>query len=627
MKHGMLDGAMLQRLIYQALDDSEDLIVVLEQVGDAADGLMVAATNDAFCRASGHKPADLIGVAFRSLAASEASPATWAASEQSVRDRQSFRSELLCTRPNGTSFWLGMHLMPVARSTRPCSVLLGRDITASLRDRRQQAAIQGLLAKVFVTVRAAVTIVEEHGLIAMANPACDRLLGYPPGGLIGKTSIELIAPSVRSALLEARGDQVANRQDYTVETLMLHADGSEIPVDLASTLVEREDLKRFRIMTLTPRAGNEPAQPMAVHVAGKIKLIGLEEIKASLGSRWPALAARVMQTAEHIVKRRCGPRDSWSRTDDSGFVIIFGDLNEAEATLRAATIARDIRARLIGEGEQPSTAQVTAITTPVDLPQGAERSPAVVAEAIGERLNARLGEIEGRARETLRQLVKGATCELTPLHSRQQFKNVGDFATLPRALEQRVQGALMALPSREGETFDYDRFVLRAAVDKLVGRIAGGNLLPIFVSVDFEVFMDRRCTERYIAACQSLDVRFRQHLVLVLSHLPDSVARTRVLDCVTRLRPFCQMVAFQTDGLKPPPVESSALSGSIVMLNESELEGWSPADLTRLETLIGYLHGERARILVRHVSNLANAKRLLEKGVDLISLANEAVSP
>jgi hypothetical protein len=42
-----------------------------------------------------------------------------------------------------------------------------------------------------------------------------------------------------------------------------------------------------------------------------------------------------------------------------------------------------------------------------------------------------------------------------------------------------------------------------------------------------------------------------------------------------------------------------------------------------LESLILGLHAQRARVLVRSVSSLANAKRLLQLGVDLISLADD----
>jgi PAS domain S-box-containing protein len=624
MKHGRLDAPSLERMIYQALDGSDDLVLVMEQMEDGADGPVVAAANDAFCRVSGHKAADLIGKPFHSLAAPGADTEAWQSALRSVRDRQSFRSELLCSRPSGPSFWLGLHIMPVAETTPECSVLLGRDITASLRDAQQHAAIQGLLAKVFTSVQAPVAIVEEHGFIAMTNPAFDRLLGYPAGSLMGKRSMDIAAPAVRSTLLEAGEGQVASGQNYTMESAVLHADGSEVRVEIASILVEREDLKRFRILTLTPLLERSTEPPVTIHVAGKIKLIGLEDIKASLGSRWPAVAARAMQTAEHIVRQRCGVRDSWSRTPDSGFVISFADATEDEAALRAATIARDIRARLIGDGELSSTAYVSAVTAVVDdLPHQTGRSPDALGEALAQRLSGRLAEIEARARATLREAARKLTCELSALRSRQRLEIAGHFATLPRAMGQSVQRALSVLPGREREAFDFDRLVLGAAAEQVIEQMGGGSSLPVFVAVDFELFLDRRCMERYVAACRALDRRLQQHLILVLSNLPHGVPRNRVQECAMRLRPFCQMVAFQADGLHLPPVEPSLLSASVVTMQEQDLNRWAQDDLTKLAKLIEVSHTQLARVLVRHVTSLDNAKRLLRLGVDLFSLEND----
>ena len=260
MRRGLLDPASLQHLLFQALDRSDNFVLVLEHSGDPADGLIVAATNDAFCRGSGFSAEDLIGRPFRDLAAQDADPATCAALEQAARAGRSLRSELLCGRRTGAPFWLGLHLMPTDEGNPPCSVLLGRDITDSLRDRQQHAAIQGLLAKVFVSVRAAVSIVDERGAILMANPALDRLLHTRPGELIGRIGMDLIAPEQREAVLAARQRHVETAQDYALETVVQRLDGSRVAVHLASTIVERDDLKRFRILTLSER---EPAEPTA----------------------------------------------------------------------------------------------------------------------------------------------------------------------------------------------------------------------------------------------------------------------------------------------------------------------------------------------------------------------------
>ena len=268
-------------------------------------------------------------------------------------------------------------------------------------------------------------------------------------------------------------------------------------------------------------------------------------------------------------------------------------------------------------------AHVTAIAAAVDMPHRPDQSPDMLATAIGERLNARLAEIEGRARETLRTAVSTARCELAVVRSRHMSEVVGHLATLPRKLEHDLQCALAALPAREAQAFDLDRLVLGVAAEHVVAGLGSGDARPILVEVDFEVFLDRHSTERYVAACQQLDERLRPRLVLVLSRMPFGVPKSRVLDCVMRLRPFCHAMGFQAEAVELPPVEFSVLGASIVVVREADLNGFAAEELAKLDRLIAVVGAHRARVLVRQVSNWDNAKRLLKLGVDLVALAGE----
>jgi len=621
MKHGLLDAPALRQMLYQALDDSDDLVLVLEQTGNGADGLVVAATNNAFCRAAGVGDADLLGKPFLGLAAPEADLAGFHAVAKAAEERRSFRSEILCRRANGAPFWLGLHLMPVAGSNPACSVILGRDITESLRDRQQHRAIQGLLAKVFVLVQAAVAIVDDHGVFLMNNPALDHLLGMPPNALNGRLSLDLVVPEERDAARQARQRQLAAGESYRMDTILLRSDGSRVPVEIVSTIVAREDLKHFRIITVTPRQPVADTAATTVRVAGKIKLIGLEDVKSALGERWPSVADRVMSSAEHVVRRRCGEHDTWSRTADCSFLICFAGTTEDEASFRATAIAREIRARLIGEGESSASAYVSAVTTSVTIPNRPETTPDMISETVNQRINAKLAEIEGKARETLARAVREANCALMPVRSRMFNEIIGHFAALPIALEQRMQSAILALPMQEAREVDFDRLVLGLAAAQVITTLGTLQLRPIYVAVDFDVFLDRRSAERYIMACQSLDQRLRQHLVVVLSRLPYGVARSRVTDCVMRLRPFCQNVGYQADDLNVPPVEFSMLAGAVVTVRAEEIEGLKANDMARLEKLISVVRTHRGHVMVRDVASWDAAKRLMRPGLDLYSLS------
>ena len=620
MIHGLLNQSRLEHLVYVALDTSDDLVLVLEQRAAGLAGWVIAAANEAFCRASGHAHGDLVGRALQVLAAPGAEARDWDAAVQAAHDGRSYRTELQCVREDGTVLWLGMHVMPVPGERRPCSVVLARDITQNRRDRQQQAAVQGLLAKVFVAVQAPVCIVDDRNAIMMVNPACEHLLGYASGKLAGTTALNLIAPAERERLRAIRERHLATGESYQCDTRLMHADGSEIPVSLASTIVERDDLKRFRIISCMRLADAVPPS-CRVHVAGRIRMIGLEEIKASLGARWPELAQRVMASAEHVIRRRCGPRDTWTRTRDSAFIISFAEATEDEAALQAAAIAREIRNRLIGEGETPEASEVSAIAKAVSLPGEPPPTGDLLASALDDRLKSHLAAIEEQARRTLADAVTTVRCDLRPVHSTYSRKLAGYFASLSLADERRLLCAYSALPSNERVHFDLDRLMLGVAADQAITKMGQGSDVPVYVGVEFTVFLDRRGMQRYLDLCGKLDPRLREQLILVITNLPHGVPRSRVLECTTRLRPFCRSVAFEADHFEPPPVEPGTLHASVVVVNDLLSTHWGSDDLSGLERLLSLVHAQAGRVLVRGTSSLDRGRRLKAAGVDLICFA------
>jgi hypothetical protein len=200
---------------------------------------------------------------------------------------------------------------------------------------------------------------------------------------------------------------------------------------------------------------------------------------------------------------------------------------------------------------------------------------------------------------------------------------VAHFAQLPLNLEQRLLAAYSTLPMNERQDFDFDRLVLGVAAERAITEIAEGGSLLVLVNVDFEVFLVRRRTERYVAACQALDSRLRDRLVLVLSGMPKGFPKSRVLECVMRLRPFCHGVGFQSNGMEAPSVEFSLLGTAIVVLQQDRRTVATPRDLEILGKLIERLHAHRAQILIRHVPSWEAARPLARLGIDLVSIAED----
>jgi PAS domain-containing protein len=543
---------------------------------------------------------------------------------RAAHTRTSFRSELMCSHKDGARFWFGVHLMPVREAEPPCFAILGRDITGSLAARQQQAAIQGLLAKVFLCVKAPVAIVSDTGIVQMTNPALDELLNHAPGTLVGTLSINFVAPAARAAALAARKCQLEDGRDYTIPTRLLRADGTEIAAEITSTAVQRDDLRRVRIITVLPASGPASmaaaaAVPFKVLVAGKIKMIGLEEVKQTLGARWEAVAARAMDSAEHVIRRHCGARDTFSRTTDGGFLICFADASEEEATFRAAALGREIRARLVGEGESEQAASVSTVAASVSVPDVPGQSADALAAIIGERLNAQLAQIEVKARQTLDAALHTTACRIEPVRNRRTRQIVAQYAKLPRDLEGRLHAAYSALSMKERQNFDFDRLVLGIAAQQAVAQIATGAPLLTMVNLDFDVFLDRRRADRYLAACEALDTRLRQRLVVVLSGIPKNFPKSRMLECVLRLRPFCHRIGFQSDSMEAPSVDGSLLSGAIVVLPEERLATRGAVDPEKLGRLVVAMHARQAHVLLRRVRTLDDLQPLAGIAIDLVS--------
>ena len=109
--------------------------------------------------------------------------------------------------------------------------------------------------------------------------------------------------------------------------------------------------------------------------------------------------------------------------------------------------------------------------------------------------------------------------------------------------------------------------------------------------------------------------------MLVLTDMPPGCPQNRVLECVTRLRPFCCSVGFQSETLETPTVDPASFGSPIVVLKVADLSVRNGKDMTKLGKLIEYFHNHRSRVLIRHVKNRDDANMMLrECGLDLVSV-------
>jgi PAS domain S-box-containing protein len=593
-------------MVAQALDLSDGVLAILERAPDASGTLAVRQVNGAFCRALAAGADALEGQPLAALAA-PGQEARLAALAAAAARGEAHRTELIFLRPNETRLWLGVTLMPAKQgaSTQNLFVMLARDITQSRQEAEQQGAVQRLLANVFSMAEAGLAIVGQDGRFLMTNAFHDRLLGCAPGGLTGRATVDYVAPDSREPLRQARAQQSVDMRRYALEISLLTADGSHVPVTLVSAVVSQNEAERFRVVTVIPRGPAVPAVPLHVHLTGKIRMIGLEEVKAALGERWASIVERVMDSAERVISRQMAKGDTYFRTKDHGFVVCFPGASEEEATLRAAAIAREIRQRLIGAGEDPATVEVSAVVAPLPSPPGSG-APS------NAKLDRGMAHIEQRLRAEARPTPGAAGFVVEPVIGREQGPVLGYYlrALLPPR-EHSV--AVSALPA---DRFEADLAALRFAERVALERLSGGNE-ALFVEIDFDCFFNRARTQTLVDLCHGLAGPARERIVPLLAGLTDSVAPSRVLESVQRLRSYCRAVGFALETPELRSGDTLATVSTFVLLKTHAWDRSKAVARARITKLAAVLHARKSSLMAHGVDGAGERDALRNCGVNL----------
>ena len=578
---------------------------------------MVAANAQAL-RTTGYAASQLAGQDFTVLTGPETDPAALAALQRAARQNQPYQTQLRCRTEAGRPFWFGLQLMPANEQGAPVrSLIAGRDITLERREREQDQAVQSLLAKVFITMDVPVYILDPQGRFLMTNPALDRLLGCRPGALAGKPEPERYASRSHAALAAARAQQDVDGLDYTIEAALRGPGGDGIACSITCATVQRADLPRLRVTTI--RTEPPGADAPRITAGGRIQLIGLEEIRQTLGPKWAGLKDRAMAAAEHVLQRHLGRADTFSRTEDQGFVVCFAEATEDEAIFRSAMIAREMRRRLIGLGETPEVAHVFSAATALP-PEAQGLSASELAAMVRDRIARRLREIQEAARARLVEVLEEATYDTEPVRARGRTEPVGVLLRIPEATERAVEAAVAVLPSAETAALDMDAMLLGFAHQYATESATQHADQLIFVPLSSDILLVRKRMEACVEACRAIPDRLRQRLVLTVLAPPEEAAR-QLSNGVARLRPFSRSIGVALDTLDPVELDAHAHGIAILLLDAAacRVRGWEGKAKARTASL----HAPRCRLMVRGAA-AADVAELFAAGADLVSSQPES---
>ncbi len=618
----MADGLDTADRIAASLDEAGNIVILADPWPAARLGLSIRSVNRSFVAALGHAPETVRGMPLDLVLDPHADAAVVAAIRAAVEAGRSLQVELLCRDTAGQPHWLGLHVMAPASGSG--FVVMGRDITAKRREREEQRRMQHLLASVFILVDAAVAIVDEAGIIRMANPPLAELLGVAPERLVGRAATDFVHPDDQLKVREG------HRRHQRLDVRLKRPDGSTIAGCVVTAATDKGDVHRFRVVTFhaAPDQQTAPARqpapagaalPDAAQCAGKLRLIGLDAVRESLGDRWPALAERAMQTAESVLRRRLDAHELFARTADHGFIIRFASGTEAEISFRASTIANEIRMKLIGQGDEASAA-VSAITATLPHQADDPRDPAALMDVLDRRLTALRGKIEQQAQEILHDAADFAVCVIETVIAPDSGRVLPlRYASLPEALDHQLSAAIAVLPDAALGTLDPAALMLTLAAERAAEAPLSGPPTLLLTPIPFELFLNRRRSERFLGLCRGLEPAIRQRLAFMIGGVPHGVAQSRVGTVIRLIKPFCAFVGIELDDFRAPPFDLAEQPITVVALPARALTAPGAADGDALARFVALLRRNRIRLLARHPSDPAQAAGLGQLGADMVS--------
>ncbi|HXR88539.1 MAG TPA: hypothetical protein VN728_16275 [Stellaceae bacterium] len=338
--------------------------------------------------------------------------------------------------------------------------------------------------------------------------------------------------------------------------------------------------------------------------AGRVNIIGLERLKATLGDRWSELRDRVHAVTRSAIQKYLEPNDVWVASGDK-FVIAFGSLNFAEAQTKCRMIVRLIETGLLGDACAETISVATAATTLQgevifrDLPSleamiasaptffaGAPRhdretlsgmSAAIARRAEPSSAHA-VAQAEKQAAAPCDSVEAIELADDEPVRGQVVWEPVWDARTrritIYRARYVDDAARESATKTLAEEDIGKVDFAVRdAVIDQLERRVTETRLAAIALPVRFWTVASWSRRRDYLAGLEKVSPERRQLLLIILSDLPFGVPPTRLVELVAALRPLCRELIVEAGlhGADIPAIAAARAFGVGTDLHSNEV--------------------------------------------------------
>ncbi len=353
--------------------------------------------------------------------------------------------------------------------------------------------------------------------------------------------------------------------------------------------------------------------------AGKLQLLNLDEIKRDAGDRWEQMAEKAHTIAEQVIRHRLAPSDVLAPYDDNSFIVLFAELTEEQARLKAAAIAREVRERLLGELGVKDHGWVKAFVTDIatlNAAAGASPEETVLSwnkvfdseedcapplpgpQAIDADLQSRLGEVGISYRPTL-MTAKGV------------IGIYNSHVLRLDALNRILTGAAAFPPNDAAVTFEMDKAAAKRAVDQVRAALKAGQRTGLLHITLHTGSLVTHSSGLIIDMFRALPPEFRRFFIIGINAQSPGAPQTKMWEALAAIQPFCRSVTAQVTAefADFDRLARAKVSAVGIDLEEPDVGDITPTSLTKLilplskhAARVGvqsYLYGIKRREIVR----------------------------
>ena len=363
------------------------------------------------------------------------------------------------------------------------------------------------------------------------------------------------------------------------------------------------------------KAGNEPL------IAGSVALIGLDDIKSTLGSRWEMARGRVLNLAQAEIRKRLSDGDIMQSEEGGRFAICFASPNQKDAEEKASRISREVKQTLLRDmPEFSSSLEVRKYVADIPIDELGDDTAAFADRLHGIMARIRV-EIDSDRLHYRKSLLRRFQIFYAPVWNPRTKRIVSNRSVvdLTDGFSTLSQFQAVADPDQMADMLaDLDCMVLTRSVEALHSVRQTQPGASVIVPVGFQTLAAERSYAEFNGLLETVPEAYRPYLVIEITGIPASITAERLLQVLETIGGRTRRSLIQLNG---NPKLIDVLDTHVVWGIAWNLTGWDrhgSAQPTTTQALVKLARDRRLISIAHGANSISHALAAVKFGFDCV---------